>query len=258
MKKINLFILLLSFSQFSMSATNFDNAYMEKNYNTLINNEKEKRNLQQNPTPPKDCSFINVDFQLNYHSEPIQWERNKSVNELETIAKTYGEEWDTLGLYRGRLKLQGTPLMYIQQIGNNSFCLSIPKMNLTLVQEPTIYIAKESQKFNCTRSRIEQHELMHHDFSMNAIEKSIPYIKAQALGQLGKPIKGFSEQDVTQQASIEIRRFIETSQKYIEQITKRANATIDTKENYIKEAKMCDEREQREILSLVKSSRQKY
>lgn len=192
---------------------------------------------QQCPQP-----LGNLDVQINV--EPLRYEYQYTSRQIQSVKENTNQT--LLGLYSGNKAINIQPSFKITQLAPNSYCMSVSSSLVRVNITPIIYIAKESQQFPCTKQRVEQHELLHFQFELNAASKAKSIIEKMANKYFNQQFYVLNQQEVNQVSDILKKRgndFMNEIGNYFEKNTTPLHDKIDSQENYKYESSFCSVQE---------------
>lgn len=162
-----------------------------------------------------------------------------------------------LGLYQPKTNFDyTTSLKFIQYPEHNVVCLR-PIMEIKITLNPNIFISNEAAQFNCTKHRVEQHELLHHKFALESITKLKKHLNKKYANfnqyYAYHPSQLKSETNrLKQNLSNLLESIRQESLKYYEGEQNMLHSQIDTEENYKKESMYCSVEENIQLTQLIK------
>ena len=157
-----------------------------------------------------------------------------------------GEPYSSvMGLTVTNLKNKASASIKMQQIGKNSYCFLLSKLNIEIgFPRIDIYIDKKYRPGSCNYKVIKEHENYHarvHQEGLKFFSKKIEEAYKIALNKL-RPVE-FRSEDGAQQISLQmIKQVGEEVQPLLYYVQKRLteeNLVIDTSSSYEAESKRC-------------------
>lgn len=164
----------------------------------------------------------------------------------------------TLGLYQGYKAISVEPKVMKTTYGNGKVCYNLEDIIIKITYRPKIFLALEAMQYQCTKARVYEHELKHHDIDVTALNllpqfmKNTGYRNYEALGSLSPNL---SERE--NQARVVIERGINEIFDFIEAQTKPYHSKMDTDANYEKEMNYCSEDENKRLMTLIRNGENK-
>lgn len=210
----------------------------------------------------EDCpSPLKVTPKVVWFADQVKVHTNYTVRNLMQIKK---ESYDsnkpfsaTLGMYIGNRTIKISPKISKTTITQGRYrkvCYSVEDLVVEIAYKPEIYLALEAMQFHCTKSRVYEHELKHHNVDVLALNRVPEYMKTHGMRHLNK-INALSDDGERQQREIEIllNRTIDDLGKYLDVHTKPHHSQMDTESNYEKEMNYCSKEENIKLMTMIKN-----
>ncbi len=126
----------------------------------------------------------------------------------------------------------------------NKTCMWFDKINVTIKNSPTVYIAKEYKRNRCRRNTTLQHEMKHVNTDRDIIEEYLPMIKTTAarIGKISaprKPIASKNIQSTKENIAKAINEALQEVSKKLEKTQRIRQQQIDTREEYDRLSRAC-------------------
>lgn len=184
------------------------------------------------------CANVLPKYEITYNESPIEYRLDKRARDLrsEFDANEY-----TLGYFHSNLNIEKQSVFttFKEKKNKNNTCTELTELQLKLSFQPTIFITKEAQSFNCTFERTIRHENTHYTIEKKAFMNLLKRID----GLVKKHFDDFNNQkysDNEKEMDIRANNLINEINSFLELQTKPKHSYLDTEENYNNEAKVCD------------------
>lgn len=194
---------------------------------------------------PKPLNNLDIKIMMS----PLVYDYSKTSKQMQSLEGQANP--NLLGLYNGEKSVEINPLIEASGVRGGPACGAITKLNINIKVKPVIYISREAQQFSCTRQRTEQHEQLHYQFEVNALNRLKPYIQDLSKKYFGMNFAVNSEVELLNINKQRSNSFLNEVQQYMKSTTEPLHAKIDNPENYKFESSYCSYQENVAITKLL-------
>lgn len=199
-------------------------------------------NAQSCPVQPNNFATIEL------LSNPVIFDYSKTSNEIRSISNNE----HLLGLYVAKRRFMIQPALRASKTGNSSpWCGVVESLKLSVILEPVIYISREAQQFPCTLKRVQEHEMMHHNFEIRSQVQSQPFLENVIRSKYRNTFRFYSEAEGKDYLTQLNKKAVEEITNFYEKNSEVLHARIDTQENYRFESLACSGEENLQLMRLL-------
>ena len=198
-----------------------------------------------------NTAYSSQQQQQDYHPKPELMPSSNGGQYNYRWQKTFHA---TLGLYQGYKSISIAPEVMKTTYGSGRVCYTLNDIVVTVAYRPKIFLAVEAMQFQCTKARVYEHELKHHDIDVTALNllpqfmRNIGYKNYENLNYLSS-----NKDAIEGQVKAIVDRGIAEIFDFLQAQTKPHHAKLDTNENYEKEMNYCSNEENKRLFTLIRN-----
>lgn len=225
-----------------------------------------KANPKPVPISSYDDKAQQPQAQQQYNQQQYQPQQQHYAPKPElmpTPAGQYNYRWQktfqaTLGLYQGYKAISVEPKVMKTTYGSGRVCYTLEDVIIKITYRPKIFLAIEAMQYQCTKARVYEHELKHHDIDVTALNllpqfmRNGGYKNYETLNYLSS-----NSTERENQVRVVVERGIDEIFNFIEAQTKPYHSKMDTDENYEKEMNYCSNEENKRLFALIRNGENK-
>lgn len=199
----------------------------------------------------QNCPAPAQKYDIEILMKPLSVDYSKTSAQIRLIR---GESQNTLlGLYSSQRKIEINPLAQsIRPPGATNYCAAITQAKVRVILEPIIYVAREAQTYACTKKRVEQHELMHHQFEIGANQQAYAYIEQVLRKNFSTTFETSSREHLSAIVKGKNQAIIREVQAYFSNATIHKHGAIDNPQNYENESRYCSLQENIAVMKMIR------
>lgn len=191
---------------------------------------------------------INPEINVNINPLKVDWER--SVNYLRLTSISEGH--NPIGMYTGTKEIKIAPTYTInKRLFGSGVCAQLNTIKINIDVSPVIYISTEAQQYACTKKRVYEHEIMHYNIDIKAINKASDYLKNQVRQNYTSALIVANNTEINEKMGELNNLIIKAVFEYIRNESSPFHEKLDTTENYKKESTYCSDMENIALTELI-------
>lgn len=228
----NTIVSILSIFLLSNTSAQKNQSLFTPKIETVNINQYSINDLKNNgcPRPP-------INININPIVDPIQWDYSKRSRDLQNIGKG---QYSITGLHTGSLNINvQSQVFYLSDSNGNKTCYTFWPSNINIRLSSVIRVAQEATMLQCTKRTTEEHELQHHQVSLQALQKSQDLLNNRLNTLYAKPIFFNSYDEALNHYNSNIEHIKSQFLQQYSLIADPLNSQLDSPSNYERENKIC-------------------